>query len=209
MPYNVNPPCPTSSKTLITWQFSGQPQKSSDAGDDYRIVSCLTNRYVIKATWTQKSRYSLNSPGQVREANGYIINHSGTPDLTLAYGQITSRGTPAGYADYAFLANPDPARAGSGYIFFPYGDSNNVMVAESAVCTAELLEVSEGTCRNDWSLLVLKNSQAIITDKGRTPPSASWSCKTASCPPNTCSVDCGSYICCYGADGISVFNYNK
>lgn len=29
------------------------------------------------------------------------------------------------------------------------------------------------------------------------------------CPPNTCEVDCGSYVCCYGSDGISVFNYNK
>jgi hypothetical protein len=29
------------------------------------------------------------------------------------------------------------------------------------------------------------------------------------CPPNTCSVDCGTYVCCYGSDGISVFNYNK
>jgi hypothetical protein len=27
------------------------------------------------------------------------------------------------------------------------------------------------------------------------------------CPPNTCDVLCGNTICCYGADGISVFNY--
>lgn len=29
------------------------------------------------------------------------------------------------------------------------------------------------------------------------------------CPENTCAVDCGSHICCYGSDGISVFAYAK
>jgi hypothetical protein len=30
---------------------------------------------------------------------------------------------------------------------------------------------------------------------------------TNQCPPNTCDVLCGNTICCYNADGISVFNY--
>ncbi len=29
------------------------------------------------------------------------------------------------------------------------------------------------------------------------------------CPPNTCEVDCGNYICCYGSDGIAVISYLK
>jgi hypothetical protein len=31
----------------------------------------------------------------------------------------------------------------------------------------------------------------------------------ANCPPDTCSVDCGAYVCCYNSQGISTFNYNK
>lgn len=29
------------------------------------------------------------------------------------------------------------------------------------------------------------------------------------CPDNTCPVDCGTHICCYGSDGIAVSYYNK
>lgn len=29
------------------------------------------------------------------------------------------------------------------------------------------------------------------------------------CPPNTCAVDCGTHVCCYNSQGISVFNYLK
>jgi hypothetical protein len=29
------------------------------------------------------------------------------------------------------------------------------------------------------------------------------------CPENTCAVDCGTYVCCYNSQGISVFNYLK
>ena len=29
------------------------------------------------------------------------------------------------------------------------------------------------------------------------------------CPPDTCEVDCGAYVCCYNSQGISTFNYNK
>lgn len=29
------------------------------------------------------------------------------------------------------------------------------------------------------------------------------------CPPDTCEVDCGTHVCCYGSDGVSVFNFSK
>ena len=29
------------------------------------------------------------------------------------------------------------------------------------------------------------------------------------CPPNTCEVDCGNHICCYGSDGIAVSSFLK
>ncbi|MGL5078876.1 MAG: hypothetical protein ACRDBG_24020 [Waterburya sp.] len=49
----------------------------------------------------------------------------------------------------------------------------------------------------------------VCLDKNSYPTRATICAPIAQCPPNTCSVDCGSYVCCYGADGISVFNYNK
>jgi hypothetical protein len=29
------------------------------------------------------------------------------------------------------------------------------------------------------------------------------------CPPDTCEVDCGTHVCCYGSDGVSVFSFSK
>ena len=29
------------------------------------------------------------------------------------------------------------------------------------------------------------------------------------CPPNTCEIDCGTHVCCYGSDGIAVFSFEK
>ena len=29
------------------------------------------------------------------------------------------------------------------------------------------------------------------------------------CPPDTCPVDCGDYICCYGSDGVATYSYLK
>lgn len=29
------------------------------------------------------------------------------------------------------------------------------------------------------------------------------------CPPDTCEVDCGAHVCCYGSDGVSVFSFSK
>ena len=29
------------------------------------------------------------------------------------------------------------------------------------------------------------------------------------CPPDTCPVDCGDHICCYGSNGIATYSYLK
>jgi hypothetical protein len=60
-----------------------------------------------------------------------------------------------------------------------------------------------------WRLVVKKGSEVVDSVSFSNQPIITTGCASQQCPPNTCSVDCGSYVCCYGADGISVFNYNK
>ena len=33
--------------------------------------------------------------------------------------------------------------------------------------------------------------------------------RQVTCPPNTCPVNCGTHICCYGSDGIATYSYLK
>jgi hypothetical protein len=60
-----------------------------------------------------------------------------------------------------------------------------------------------------WYLVVKKGAEIVDTVSFSTQPTVTTGCTGQGCPPNTCEVDCGSYVCCYGSDGISVFNYNK
>lgn len=62
---------------------------------------------------------------------------------------------------------------------------------------------------NLWRLVVKKGTAVVEAVSFSSQPTITTGCSGQQCPPNTCEVDCGSYVCCYGADGISVFNYNK
>ena len=51
-----------------------------------------------------------------------------------------------------------------------------------------------------------EDSQVLILSKGVCPEVEMIS---EECPENTCEVECGDTICCYGSDGVSVFNFPK
>ncbi|WP_146132208.1 hypothetical protein [Pleurocapsa sp. CCALA 161] len=56
---------------------------------------------------------------------------------------------------------------------------------------------------------IYKNGAVVASDAGDLSPTVSYQCITQQCPPDTCEVDCGTHVCCYNSQGISVFNYNK
>ena len=70
-----------------------------------------------------------------------------------------------------------------------------------------------------WAIDVFKNgipqTSYLVAGDSLTPNSSPPIRATApviveeECPPDTCSVDCGSYVCCYNSQGISTFNYTK
>lgn len=63
------------------------------------------------------------------------------------------------------------------------------------------------SCRAGCVFKAFKNGVQVYTETRSTCPEVEVVINQ--CPPNTCEVDCGTYVCCYGSDGISVFNYNK
>ena len=56
---------------------------------------------------------------------------------------------------------------------------------------------------------VLQEVFLYKTRGGLPAPEVTITCINKFCPPNTCAVDCGDHICCYGSDGISQFSYLK
>ncbi|PSB05603.1 hypothetical protein C7B62_24860 [Pleurocapsa sp. CCALA 161] len=79
--------------------------------------------------------------------------------------------------------------------------NNSVITTEYRPLKPEPLD-----CIRNCTFTAYKNGQQVYIQQGSTCPLVQCA---GQCPPNTCSVDCGSYVCCYGSDGISVFNYNK
>jgi hypothetical protein len=66
--------------------------------------------------------------------------------------------------------------------------------------------VNGNICTNQGcTLRVFEQGQLVHSQTFTTCPEAEI--VTNQCPPNTCDVLCGNTICCYGADGVSVFNY--
>lgn len=228
MPYNINPPCLAPQKTNITWQFPGQAQKSTDAGDDYKVYQksgqCSGIKYIVKgrsatngasycgASW-QTSPALVNSwtveiPGKIKgikeilyqTRNRFQTKPDGTCDSKTVVGTI---GFYFSYIDYDGLTNP---YASLGSLIYFY--ENHLGAGTSVIDSIKRKDNLPDTCGN-WVIDIYKNGSVIQSDEGGLSlPSVSWNCQSINqCPPNTCDVLCGNTICCYNSDGISVFNY--
>jgi hypothetical protein len=212
MPFNVNPPCPVGQKTKINWQFPGQAAKINDVGDDYKVYQkpgqCLGVSYSIiynfieiagKTILGPRTRTISSSGRRVvsGDTGNYTINslyYPGSPTQDPYYThvetlQLFADGTPR-YAS-ATLTTSRYSGAVPGSISYTITRSDGL----------------PDNCGN-WVIDIYKNGQVIATDSGSSPPTVSHQCITPNqCPPNTCDVLCANTICCYGADGLSVFSY--
>ena len=76
----------------------------------------------------------------------------------------------------------------------------------------ETIEINQNSIPNNCWNIYLKSgnsSQFVsqICSTGNLPPVYQVICgcdAQESCPPNTCPIQCGNKVCCYGADGVSV-----
>ena len=71
--------------------------------------------------------------------------------------------------------------------------------------TQEYVEVT-GTI--SYTLNIFKDGVQVFTRTSTDKPTVAI-VETNQCPENTCEVDCGTHVCCYGSDGIAVFSYDK
>ncbi len=62
------------------------------------------------------------------------------------------------------------------------------------------------TERTFYKFEVFNNKEVIFTRTDKEQPEVTF---VALCPTNTCGVNCGTHICCYGSDGIAVFSCLK
>ncbi len=62
------------------------------------------------------------------------------------------------------------------------------------------------TDRTFYKFEVLSNEEVIFTRIELEQPEVAF---VGVCLPDTCEVDCGTHICCYGSDGITTYSYLK
>jgi hypothetical protein len=213
MPFNINPSCPAGQKTVINWQFPGQAAKTNDQGDDYKVYQkpgqCLGVSYTITYNFIEiagktiigpRTR-SISSSGRrvvSGDTGNYTINsfyYPGSPTQDPYYThvetlQLFANGT-LRYAPTTLTTNPY-----SGAV--PGSISHTITRSDGL----------PDNCGN-WVINIYKNGIVIESNEGGLQqPVVSHQCITPNqCPPGTCDVICANTICCYGADGVSVFSY--
>jgi hypothetical protein len=226
MPFNINPSCPAGQKTVINWQFPGQAAKTNDQGDDYRVY------YGVSPTAPRASVGIIWNADQFKTNGGACYNSHTLQEPYAGFNTFNNvRELPLNPVD---LFVPEPTYYNSGTPVYIPGYSpgwrldvktyasgtNNApnITTQYASRTDNACYITPGSLRNvayffynnsvKYVIAIYKNGQVIATDSGNNSPTISWNCGQ-SCPPNTCDVLCDNTICCYGADGISVFSYSN
>ena len=89
----------------------------------------------------------------------------------------------------------------------PLLEAIEVLPDESKVNLFKAWKVQLDSSGNEQNRFLLFTFQTKESDL---PPQYTISCGiTDQCPPDSCEVDCGTHICCYGSDGIAVHSFNK
>jgi hypothetical protein len=232
MSFNVNPPCIAPSKTIITWQFPGQETKKNSQGDDYRVYygvpasaprKGVQVRYNVDTFATDSFLGACYADVNSLEPNYKQFNINNVrelpPDPLDLFVELEPAYLSNGVPQYVAGHSPGWKIRAKTYS----GTTGNVPSEQVLYAGTDCsgFYVTPGSLRNvqyvfqlgqeiTYVLEIYKEGQVIAVDTGDAAPFVSWECgELEECPPNTCSVDCGTYVCCYGSDGISVFNYQK
>jgi hypothetical protein len=211
MPYNVIPSCPIGTETKITFQFSGQNPSiryvddylitteniSPDKVEHYVTVSYLPTRNdglggYSRMTYTIKD-FSPFLGGVVERLDEYSLGH---PVVQVVQMKTIEQDGRYGWNTFAFNKFPWlPSLAMPGSVTVTIGDPTGVILP--------------GWYRSKIAFFKNGLGAGSVTEQNKT-VTASWECiPVVTCPADTCAVDCGTYVCCYNAQGISVFNFNK
>lgn len=232
MPFNVNPPCVAPSKTIITWQFPGEEVKTNHYGDDYRIYygvpasaprKSVQVRYNVSTFTLSGSLFDCPEDENSAEPNYKQFTLSLVRELPADPLDLFTKPEPTYYSNgipqYVGSLSPGWKITYKSYASGSDSTPTTRVVYAGTACSG--FYVSPGSLRNvtyhfvpgqevTYVIEIYLNGQVIQVDTGSSLPFASYECgDIEECPPNTCSVDCGTYVCCYGSDGVSVFNYQK
>ncbi len=209
MPFTVNPPCPGTSVTEITYQFAGMPLVKRTDGDDYRVITTVI-----------PDKYEHNITVYFTPTTRGCIAHPPWSYQTTAYGPFTGE-TRYGYQEYTpgcivvqnvslstIASNGDPE-----WILFGFGQYFGT-AADFAVPGSVSVVIGEqtgkvipgGIRRAIW---IYKNGTRLLsTAQTNRELTSDWRC-IGICPRFTCEVQCGKSTCCYNSRGVSVANYTK
>lgn len=210
MPYTVIPPCSSGSNAKITYQFSGQSSvvyyaedyliTRKDLGVD-RVEHFVTVSYVpmhpVSGVTYDRMTYTtkLSSPfiGGLQENSR--AEYYGHPVVDVVSMRTTQQNGLPDWNYFSFREFPWlPSFAMAGSITVSIGSPTGVV--DPGWFESKIAFYKNG----------LEIHSSIELNKTIT---AVWECSTVTCPFDTCPVDCGSQICCYNSQGISVFNYSK
>lgn len=171
----------------------------------------------VRRVWGQILDWRLN-----RDREGTCIDNGFSPDplkgvfvqgknqiQVLCYGSAEQ--VPGGTSDTYYPPTTQPVWLtifdGRGIFDYP-----GVLMKPENVLGLQYTPAPNADCVPKCSLKFFKLGQVVLEKEYDECPQVEVICadeEQEECPPNTCSLDCGSHICCYNSQGIAVKSISK
>ncbi len=209
--------CASGSRPIIKWRYPNELQEQTP-GNEYDVIGAYNYsqwyfevRDPNSSSTTPKfigeySLYEFTGEAQAWESSNrdyYLIAECKNREVDVYFAQRRNRPPPA---ESTVQIECNSARPGY-RVLGNIGRSIPVLI----VSKSELRRfLAYQPVVENITFQVKDNGTVVYNRTANTVPVITTECVSeGGCPPDTCEVDCGTHICCYNSEGISVFNYNK
>ena len=208
--------CPTGQQPVIKWTYPNESQQEAYANEHDAIGAYDFSRWSFSVRSNSTSSASTYNIGpNLYEFSGKakiwkdstgrnsLIVECKNREVDEYFAQRYNR-TPPSQPAYQIECNA----ANPGFIVVEYGRYS--IFNDGYIQSQNLIQfISYQPVVQDITFLVKNNGSPVYSRTSNTIPAIATECRANQCPPDTCEVECGSTICCYNSQGISVFNFPK
>lgn len=202
----------------IRYRYTGKQWTTID-GDDYTLdesgdngtpsTGCCFNDCAASVSWDLVYFFNgqyVRSQEQRKGIGERILFNPAKP-FAFTGSRSTDNGDGTGYAQDIYLDLVDEFGNRSVENFTIQKGFGEEILESSAKVVFYRVDGSPNVC-GECTFKVFKN-ELIVYEETRSQCPEVEIVNQQECSEGTCEVECGDTICCYGSDGVSVFNFPK
>ncbi|MGL5078540.1 MAG: hypothetical protein ACRDBG_22305 [Waterburya sp.] len=210
--------CPSTSRAVVKWKYPGEPQQQRYA-NEYEITGALLRTEVVvtykKFNFSSETNYGFFSYGFDNQVEAFFSSVVGTrviiaKDRNREYA-VWQNPQAASRLPYSSALFQEVEAAKPGFRPIEHPTTNHSISSTGSIVRWTIVRELGWHISPTGVVLNIRDNGNLLYSRTTTvlPESIGITCEQQQCPPNTCEVECGNTICCYGSDGISVLNFPK